>query len=82
MQHHDQPEGLAHAAPAAQIALPAAASSAVYADSRYTGSASNLSRVSLASDGIFSDGAALETPAITGSVAAGYAITLQVGVAA
>jgi protocatechuate 3,4-dioxygenase beta subunit len=63
-----------------QIALPAAACSAVYADSRYSGSSSNFSRVSLAGDDIFSDGATLETPAITGSVSAGYAITLQVGV--
>lgn len=64
-----------------QIALPAAANSLVFATSNYTGSVANYAAVSLATDGIFSDGATLETPAITGSVAAGYTITLQVGVA-
>jgi protocatechuate 3,4-dioxygenase beta subunit len=65
-----------------QIAMPAAAASAVYADSRYSGSASNLARVSLATDGIFSDGATLQTPSVTGSVSTGYVIALEVGVAA
>lgn len=65
-----------------QLALPAAACSAVFATSNYTGSASNFSQVSLATDNIFSDGYALEMPGITGSVAAGYAVNLQVGVAA
>lgn len=64
-----------------QIALPATASSAVFATSNYTGSAANFAAISLASDNVFSDGATLQTPSITGSVSAGYAITLQVGVA-
>ena len=64
-----------------QIALPAAACGAVYADARYSGSSSNFARVSLASDNVFSDGATLETPMISGSNTAGYTITLQVGVA-
>ncbi len=64
-----------------QIALPATASSAVFATSDYTGSAANFAGTSLASDNVFSDGATLQTPSITGSVSAGYAITLQVGVA-
>ncbi|NML44121.1 intradiol ring-cleavage dioxygenase [Ramlibacter sp. G-1-2-2] len=64
-----------------QIALPAAACAAVYADSRYTGSTSNLARVSLATDMVFADGATLETPEITGSASAGYVIALTVGIA-
>jgi len=46
------------------------------------GLVSNLSQVSLASDNVFSDGATLEMPTITGSVSAGYAIALTVGIAA
>jgi protocatechuate 3,4-dioxygenase beta subunit len=64
-----------------QIALPAAAASAVYADARYPGSAANLARTSLSQDMVFSDGTQLETPAVSGSIAGGYAIALQVGIA-
>jgi hypothetical protein len=66
----------------AQIALPLAECSAVYATSGYSASMSNLSQVSLATDNVFSDGATLETPTISGSVSAGYAIALTVGIAA
>jgi protocatechuate 3,4-dioxygenase beta subunit len=62
-----------------QIALPAAACSAVYSDSRYSGSSANFARTSLASDNVFGDGATLETPSETGSGSAGYAMALQVG---
>lgn len=65
-----------------QLALPADVCQAVYAQSGYTGSAANLAGVSLASDGIFSDGVSLQLATVTGSVAAGYAATLRVGVAA
>jgi len=65
-----------------QIAMPASANSAVFATATYTASVANYSAVSLATDGVFSDGATLETPTVTGSVSAGYAIALQVGVAA
>jgi protocatechuate 3,4-dioxygenase beta subunit len=65
-----------------QIALPASMAQAVYADSRYTGSSSNLARTSLTMDTVFSDGATLETPTLTGSNAAGYVLSLQVGVQA
>ena len=65
-----------------QIALPQAACSAVYATTGYSASVSNLSQVSLATDNVFSDGATLETPTISGSVSAGYAIALTVGIAA
>jgi len=65
-----------------QIAMPQAECSAVYATTGYSASVSNLSQVSLATDNVFSDGASLETPTISGSVSAGYAIALTVGIAA
>ena len=65
-----------------QIAMPQAECSAVYATTGYSASVNNLSQVSLATDNVFSDGATLETPTITGSVSAGYAIALTVGIAA
>jgi len=52
------------------------------ATSGYSASVSNLSQVSLATDNVFSDGATLETPTITGSVSAGCALALTVGIAA
>ena len=63
-----------------QIALPKDASDLVYAQSGYSGSASNLSQVSLPTDNVFSDGSALELATITGSVAAGFTATLTVAV--
>ena len=64
-----------------QLALPASAATAVYADARYTGSSTNLARVSLASDNVFSDGSTLQLATVTGSNSEGYVATLQVGVA-
>ena len=52
----------------------------MYATTGYEQSVRNLSQVSLATDKVFSDGAALETPTVTGSVADGYVINLTVGV--
>jgi protocatechuate 3,4-dioxygenase beta subunit len=63
-----------------QIALPKATCDEVYATSGYEQSVTNLSRVSLATDGIFSDGASLELATITGSVPGGLAATLTVAV--
>jgi protocatechuate 3,4-dioxygenase beta subunit len=63
-----------------QIALTADVSKDVYATDGYEQSADNLSRVSLATDMVFSDGAELETPTVTGSVDAGYVIALTMGV--
>ncbi len=65
-----------------QIALPKAASDAVYALSTYTGSAANLAQVSLASDLVFSDGSALELATMTGDVTNGYTAALTVAVSA
>ena len=52
----------------------------MYATSGYGSSVSNLGRVSLTSDMVFSDGADLETPTVTGSVAQGYVGSLTLGV--
>jgi protocatechuate 3,4-dioxygenase beta subunit len=63
-----------------QIALPQDSSTAVYATDGYSQSVRNLAQVSLKTDNVFSDGADLETPTVTGSVADGYVIALNVGV--
>ncbi len=63
-----------------QIALPKEACDAVYATSGYEASVTNLSRVSLASDNVFSDGASLELATMSGSVGGGYTAALTVAV--
>ena len=65
-----------------QIALPKSACDLVYATSGYEASITNLSQVSLATDGIFSDGASLELATITGSVSTGFTASLTVAVSA
>jgi len=65
-----------------QIALPKSACDLAYAQAGYEASVTNLSQVSLATDGIFSDGAAFELATVSGSVASGFAATLSVAVAA
>lgn len=63
-----------------QLALTEEASAAVYAGTGYPQSTRNLSQVSLATDNVFSDGAELETPTITGSVADGYTIAMSAAI--
>jgi protocatechuate 3,4-dioxygenase beta subunit len=63
-----------------QIALPKTASDQVYAQSGYTGSAANAAQVSLANDGVFSDGATLELATVTGDVLNGLTATLTVAI--
>jgi len=65
-----------------QIALPAATCSEVFATTGYSASVANFAQISLATDNVFSDGATLETPTVSGSVSAGFAISLEVGIAA
>lgn len=65
-----------------QIAMPTAACYEVFASTGYSASVANFNQISLGTDNVFSDGATLETPTISGSVGAGYAIALTVGVAA
>ena len=63
-----------------QLALPKAVCDAVYATSGYSQSVSNLSQISLATDNVFSDGATLEIPTMTGSVSGGYVATLAAAI--
>ncbi len=85
--HYEVYPSLADAAAASnklatsQLALTKETSAAVYATDLYPQSTQNLSHVSLATDNVFSDGAELETPTITGSVADGYAIALTAAIA-
>jgi protocatechuate 3,4-dioxygenase beta subunit len=65
-----------------QIAFPADVMSTVYngADG-YSASVRNLSSVSFSSDGVFSDGVTTQLATMSGSIAAGYAASLTVGIA-
>ncbi|THF87757.1 intradiol ring-cleavage dioxygenase [Deinococcus sp. KSM4-11] len=64
-----------------QLALPKATRDAVYATSGYSSSVTNLSRITLATDNVFSDGVSTQTPTMTGSTSAGYTANLTVGLA-
>ncbi len=66
-----------------QLALPQSACSTVYAQSSlYPNSASNLSHVTLNSDGVFgNDGGAHQLATVTGNNADGYTAFLEVGLA-
>jgi protocatechuate 3,4-dioxygenase beta subunit len=64
-----------------QVALPQDTCEVVYAESGYEQSVSNLSRVSLDGDNVFGDdGGALQLATVSGDVAGGYTVTLNVGV--
>ena len=63
-----------------QIALPKDTCTTVYAESGYEASVSNLARVSLDTDMVFSDGYSKELATVTGSVADGYTVALTVPV--
>ncbi len=63
-----------------QIALPKTACDAAYATSGYENSVGNLSRVSLATDNVFSDGSALELATVNGSAAGGFTAALTVAI--
>jgi protocatechuate 3,4-dioxygenase beta subunit len=63
-----------------QLAFPQDVCDAVYATSGYEQSESNMSRVSLDSDMVFSDGVSLQMPSVTGNATAGYVSSLVVGV--
>ncbi|MFT7775462.1 intradiol ring-cleavage dioxygenase [Roseateles sp.] len=64
-----------------QLCFPSDANSAVYATSGYGNSATNNNAISLATDGIFSDGYSTQMATVTGSVSAGYVARLKVGIA-
>jgi protocatechuate 3,4-dioxygenase beta subunit len=63
-----------------QIALPEDISKAVYATSGYEASVRNLAQTSLSTDMVFSDGWDDELGTVTGSVANGYSVELDVPV--
>ncbi|MFN0029759.1 MAG: hypothetical protein ACKV2O_21605 [Acidimicrobiales bacterium] len=64
-----------------QLALPAAQCQQVYGDSAvYPGSLDALGRMTLESDGVFRDGASLQTVSITGNPSAGYTALLDITV--
>jgi len=71
---------VANRAATSQIALPKTACDLAYATSGYQSSVTNLSQVSLATDNVFSDGAALELATVTGSVASGFSASLTVAI--
>jgi protocatechuate 3,4-dioxygenase beta subunit len=64
-----------------QLAMPAAACTTVYGTATgYTSSVANFANISLASDNVFgNDSAATQLPVVTGSVSAGLAAALTVG---
>lgn len=64
-----------------QLALPEAECSTVYAVDSYGDSARNLSRLTLATDNIFSDGYAAQLATVTGTITDGYTAQLTVGIA-
>ena len=63
-----------------QLALPQDVCDTVYATAGYEQSVTNLSQLSLASDGIFSDGYDTQLATVTGSVDSGLTATLTVPV--
>jgi protocatechuate 3,4-dioxygenase beta subunit len=63
-----------------QMALPDAASKAVYQTTGYEQSVRNLSRVSLDGDNVFSDGYDLQMPTVTGDLTKGYQLTFTCAV--
>lgn len=63
-----------------QLALPEASCLAVYGDGRYGESTSNLSRLSLDSDGVFRDGWTEQPATVTGSNTDGDVASLLVRV--
>lgn len=61
-----------------QLAFPEDVCKQVYATQGYEQSVTNLKGVSLATDGVFSDGYSLQLATVTGSVKDGYVATLRV----
>jgi protocatechuate 3,4-dioxygenase beta subunit len=63
-----------------QMALPDATCQAVYATSGYEQSLSNMGRVSLDTDNVFSDGYDLQMPTVTGDPSSGYQLSFSCAV--
>jgi hypothetical protein len=65
-----------------QFTFPLATLNEVYATAGYSTSVTNLSRISYATDNIFSDGYSLQLVSMSGNATDGYVATLTVAVAA
>jgi protocatechuate 3,4-dioxygenase beta subunit len=64
-----------------QLAFPVDVCETVYSTATgYAASVTNLSRISFASDMVFADGTSTEMATVSGSVADGYTVSLQVGI--
>jgi protocatechuate 3,4-dioxygenase beta subunit len=64
-----------------QLALPTDVCETVYTTATgYSASVANFAQISFATDNVFSDGTSTEMSAVTGSVADGYTVSLQVGI--
>lgn len=64
-----------------QLAFPVDTCKTVYTSTGYSTSATNFSKVSFATDNVFSDGTSLQMVSITGNNTAGYIATLPVAIA-
>ena len=66
-----------------QLAFPTDVCTTVYTTATgYSASETNFAQISFATDNVFSDGTSTEMATVTGSVADGYAVALQVGISA
>jgi protocatechuate 3,4-dioxygenase beta subunit len=64
-----------------QLAFPNDISTAVYnGSSTYSASIANFSKISFATDNVFSDGVTLELTSVTGDITNGYTATITVGI--
>lgn len=61
-----------------QLAIPEDVATQVYALTGYTGSASNLSKITLATDNVFSDGWDQQVATVTGDADSGYTVSIIV----
>jgi protocatechuate 3,4-dioxygenase beta subunit len=68
----------ANAVATSQLALPEASCDEVFAVSGYEASVNSLAALSLATDGVFRDGAELQLASVTGGVSEGFAAALAV----
>ena len=76
----DSISSASNAVATSQMAMPDAINRLVFATSLYSASSANYAKVSLSTDNVFSDGTTNENPTITGSVDAGFSVTMDVPV--
>lgn len=76
----DDISSASNAVSTSQLALPEEACDEVYAVSGYETSVENLTRITIATDNVFRDGAASQIATVTGAAAEGMEATLTLGV--